>query len=445
MRKKYTNKPLNQQEINLLFDLKNDDERIEKFPNHSINFLRKELTNERKRRNLKNRKSKLDTPLTEEQLNILIRIKDEGEYLDVFPNHSRQYLRKQKKKYRDELGLDRNNKLIETTIEQDLLLGNKDKLISKLSNKNKELIREMELLRKENDIVQKLRNDVFPQEVSIVTSNKSVTSAVVVQCSDWHIEETVTENQVSGLNRFDLSVADKRMNQLVNVSKEIIDTIILPYNIQTLILPLQGDFISGNIHDELLEGNSLLPGDAILKAQNMLIGLIDFYIENTTIPEIMIVVSSGNHGRMTKKQRISTELGNSLEHYMYNILFDRYRENNRINFNLQQGYHTIVDVYGTKVRFHHGHFIRYGGGVGGITIPVNKAISQWNKTKNVDLDVFGHFHQTLNHKNFVCNGSLIGYNAYAVSIKAEYEPPSQNLFVIDSKRGKTLFTPIVLD
>jgi hypothetical protein len=80
--------------------------------------------------------------------------------------------------------------------------------------------------------------------------------------------------------------------------------------------------------------------------------------------------------------------------------------------------------------------IRYGGGVGGLTIPANKAITQWNRLKHADFDCFGHFHQAFDGGTFISNGSMIGYNAYAISIKAAYEEPVQMLFGIHSKLGK---------
>ena len=89
--------------------------------------------------------------------------------------------------------------------------------------------------------------------------------------------------------------------------------------------------------------------------------------------------------------------------------------------------------------------IRYQGGVGGVYIPVNKAISQWSRAKHADLDVFGHFHQAKHDVRFISNGSLIGYNAFAISIKADFEPPKQAFFLIDRKRGVTIYAPIMFD
>jgi hypothetical protein len=73
-----------------------------------------------------------------------------------------------------------------------------------------------------------------------------------------------------------------------------------------------------------------------------------------------------------------------------------------------------VDIFGKTVRFHHGHAINYQGGIGGIFIPAFKAISQWDKMRQADVDFFGHFHQHKDGSKFVSNGSLIGFNTYAL-------------------------------
>lgn len=95
------------------------------------------------------------------------------------------------------------------------------------------------------------------------------------------------------------------------------------------------------------------------------------------------------------------------------------------------GLHLYIDVNGFIIRTHHGHALKYGGGVGGLTIPVNKAIAQWNKARWANHDFFGHFHTYFPASNFNCNGSLIGYNAYGMSIKADFEKPVQTFSLIN--------------
>lgn len=129
---------------------------------------------------------------------------------------------------------------------------------------------------------------------------------------------------------------------------------------------------------------------------------------------------------------------------MYHALAKRFEDEERVQFIISDGYHTYLDVYGFTIRFHHGHQIKYYGGVGGITIPLNKAVAAWNKAHPVYLDVVGHFHQLFDGGNWVVNGSLIGYNAFALSIKASPETPRQAFFLIDKLDGKTVMAPIIL-
>jgi|GEM_PF-596966 len=327
----------------------------------------------------------------------------------------------------------------------DIKLRNKDRENKLLNEKYKRALSEIEELKVESKMVDTLSNNFTPKIIkSTPNIIKGSESAIVLQWSDWHIEETVHYHSVNGLNEFNLGIAEKRINCLMHDTGRMVDMIKVPYKTKKIIIHLGGDFITGDIHDDLMESNSLMPTEAIIEVQNRIAGAIDYILANTGLP-IEIVSSTGNHGRMTKQQRISTELGHSLEQYMYYVLEQHYKSNKMVTFHAQRSYHTILDIYGTITRFHHGHFMRYGGGVGGPTIPINKAIAAWNRSIRADLDVFGHFHQSLIGKGFILNGCLIGYNPYAVSIKAEYEPPSQNLFVIDSKRGRTLYTPIILE
>jgi hypothetical protein len=157
------------------------------------------------------------------------------------------------------------------------------------------------------------------------------------------------------------------------------------------------------------------------------------------------VVNFTGNSRITVKQRVATDHGNSLEWLMYLNLAEHYKGNDRVEFVVNEGYHTYLDIYDFTIRFHHGQALRYQGGVGGIYIPVNKAINQWNKSKRADLDCFGHFHQMKNAGTFISNGSLIGWNSFAIRIKADFEKPKQAFFLVDKKYFVNCIRPIVLN
>jgi hypothetical protein len=304
-------------------------------------------------------------------------------------------------------------------------------------------------LEAENSAFLKL-SEAQPDVVDVLPKTASGTSesALVFPWSDWHIEETVLPDQVSNKNEYNLEIMEARFQKLLRGGMAWYKISSRDTTIKTIVLALLGDFITGSIHDDLAEGNSLAPADAIHKAYSLIVSGIKFLLANTPKDvELVIPCHSGNHGRMTKEQRIATEAGNSLEYFMYLMLRDYFQDEKRITFIVQPGYHSYVRFFegAYEIRFHHGHQINYQGGVGGITIPVNKAIAQWNKARTVNLDVFGHFHTKFDGGNFVTNGSMIGYNAYAVSIKASYEKPEQQLFLVNREYGeKTAVMPIFL-
>lgn len=262
--------------------------------------------------------------------------------------------------------------------------------------------------------------------------------------SDWHVEERVMGHEINNLNRYNMRIAKARSETFFRSSLRITKMLGRDISIKTVVLALLGDFITNYIHDELVEVNQTQPIKAIIYAQNLIASGIQFVLDNSDY-ELLVPCHSGNHGRVSRKTHFSTEPGHSLEYFMYKNLEHHFAGNPRVKFLVAEGYHSYVKVYDTTIRFHHGHAMRYLGGVGGITIPVNKAIAQWNKAIPADIDVFGHWHQFFDGGNFVCNGSMIGYNAFALSIKASFEKPRQALFLIDKKRGKTATFPICFE
>lgn len=129
---------------------------------------------------------------------------------------------------------------------------------------------------------------------------------------------------------------------------------------------------------------------------------------------------------------------------MYNNLANIFADNQRVKFLISDGYHLYVKIFDYTLRFHHGHQMKYLGGVSGLSLPALKAIAQWDKGIKADFDFFGHFHNFQRHSKFISNGSLIGYNAYALSLKATYEQPNQIFALIDKKHGLTVTCPIFL-
>lgn len=278
----------------------------------------------------------------------------------------------------------------------------------------------------------------------IVPREKSGTGegTVVMVASDWHVEERVDPKTINGVNEYSLEVAERRATGFFQSGLRLTRLLQQDIQIRTIVVPLLGDFISNDIHEEFADLTDAQPIKAIVFAQKLIASGIEFLLAHSKC-DLVVPCHSGNHGRTTKTTRFGSEAGHSLEYLMYLMLAAYFRSEPRVKFIVSEGYHSYLKVYDAEIRFHHGHAIKYQGGVGGITIPVLKAIAQWDKVRRADLDVFAHFHQLRDGGKWLSNGSLIGYNAYAQSIKADFEPPKQLLFLLDKKRGRTCTWPIL--
>jgi hypothetical protein len=269
-------------------------------------------------------------------------------------------------------------------------------------------------------------------------------AAACIMCSDWHLEEYVDPSTVNGLNEYNLDIARTSVSNCFSNGLRLVEICQKDVHIDTIVLILNGDIINGYIHEEFVEDNLLSPTEASLLGLDLISSGINYLLKHSKC-KLKVICKFGNHGRTTIKSRVATGYKNSYEWMVFQLVAREYRGDSRVEVVVDNSYLTYVDIYGYTLRIHHGDNIGYQGGVGGVTIPLNKAIAQWNKHKTAYLDVVAHFHQLqldTGSFRYVMNGSIVGYNAYAIKIKAAFEEPKQGFFLIDSKRGKTITAPI---
>lgn len=308
------------------------------------------------------------------------------------------------------------------------------------------LLEENESLRKELSAV---RSALHPPEV-IVYKQPAWERSDAVACavaSDWHVEEQVVPEAVHGLNEYNLDVARSRAEHFFKNWLRLADILARETKITTLFLAGLGDFFSGWIHEELLASTLLAPGDAARFCKGLFVSGIDYILRESSYA-IEGVLIPGNHGRMTEKLHFSDPTGTSLESVMYDSIRDRYHNNPRVRLEVSEHamrYRRFFERF--TMRLIHGYEVKYGGGVGGITVPIRKALAQWNNPIRADLTVMGHFHQFFDGGDFLVNGSLIGYSPYSQAIKASFEEPRQAFFLVHARKGgqKSVTAPIWLD
>lgn len=269
--------------------------------------------------------------------------------------------------------------------------------------------------------------------------------ALVVLASDWHVGENVYPDAVADRNVYHPEIARIRASRFFDGVSWMTDYHRQKFSIRDVILWLGGDLITGYIHPELEEDNDLSPTEEVLFAKGLLVSGIRRLLEDPQTERILIPCNFGNHGRTTVKRRIKTGAKNSFEWLLYMELADKFEDEPRVQFVIPRSAHTYVDAYGWRLHFTHGDEVNYWGGVGGLSIPLNKRIPKWDRVKESDFHHVGHFHQFLDLGHTLVNGSLIGYTEYAMSAGCDFEPPQQACYVLDSRRGKCFVSPIWVD
>lgn len=255
---------------------------------------------------------------------------------------------------------------------------------------------------------------------------------------DWHIEERVRPETIHGINEYSVKIAEERMKRFFSNGVKLVRNV---KHCNELVLVLGGDFISGYIHEELVQGNNLSPTKAIHTCYSFLRSGIE-YIRQNLDHKLTIVCVVGNHARTGQKRTVETAVENSYEWLMYKMLESHF---DGVDFIIPEGKMCYLDIYGKTIRITHGDQIRGGRGIGGVTVPILRKIAQWDNSKKADLTILHHFHQLIFFTNFVCNGSGVGFNAFAEEIGASPEPPQQAFFVFEKDRGVTLSAPVFLD
>lgn len=271
-----------------------------------------------------------------------------------------------------------------------------------------------------------------------LTHHKNGSRYAIALFSDAHIEERVNPASVQYLNEYNVKIAEERITKYFSNLASCLNE----DRVEDLIFACLGDIISGFIHDELSQCNELTPLEAIYKAQSLLFSGLQFLCKNTSLNKITFIGIVGNHSRTTKKIQHANGYKMNYEWLMYQNLRDKCKDNGLpIDFNIPDSEVAVVNTDDGKCyMFAHGFQIK-GSGTGtvcGIYPALNRLTMKWDRTFRQNKVFIGHFHSCTSIPNAVVNGSIIGYNAFALSNGMPYEEPAQMYEVHDTIMGELL-------
>jgi len=297
----------------------------------------------------------------------------------------------------------------------------------------------------ENQVLKNV--SLIESEPSVIPTPKKnlegeLTAVAVV--SDNHAFEVVKKEEVNGLNEHNAKICDARLTKLFQKIVQLVDIERQGATIKNLVVGLIGDHMTNQMHLDQVETNDGTPMEEVLFLFEKFTGGFDYLLEHGGFDTISTVCCDGNHGRHTIKQQHANRAKHSYEWLLFQMLAKYYKDDPRVKFDIAEGQHIYSELYGRTIRWTHGDGFKYNGGVGGLTIPANKAIAQWDKGVRADFTIFGHYHTSYLDKRFLSNGASIGYGAYSLRVKAPFEPPSQSLLMVSPKYFISSYRPIYL-
>lgn len=270
---------------------------------------------------------------------------------------------------------------------------------------------------------------------------KGVSEATAIATiSDVHLGQEIKSEQVNGLNEYNARICRERCDMFFERVVRLTNKERQDVNIDELVLFLGGDFLEGALHMDTIMATDLSgPISQVVEMNKMLEAGIKYLIKEGGYKQITVVCADGNHGRISAKQHHHSRRGNALEYYLYYNLASRFPE---LNWYIKESLLTYVPVYDSVIRFMHGDRIAYGG-VNGFYTYLHRRIYEWDTSMRANYTILGHLHQYTPNRRYMVNGSMVGYNPFAVALGAQYEPPIQGFMLWDKKRGPTVHIPVL--
>jgi len=262
--------------------------------------------------------------------------------------------------------------------------------------------------------------------------------------SDWHIGETISKEE-TGTNAFSIAIASKRIKRLIADTARRIK-LVKPSKVVIFGL---GDYISGNIHQELLEGAEQGVTEQTEQAGLFLAQAFNAITDCTRRPVHFYGLSTDNHGRLTKKPQFKGRYKSNLSYLSLQYAKISLHPARRDKFKIIKPISTVIPLEekegepATNILITHGDHIKSYS-----TLPYygmeryrsRELFHRFHSTGNgFDFLFLGHFHvPALIGSNVVVNGSLSGTSEFDAA-RGYYSQPAQVSLLLSQRRIQDFF------
>jgi hypothetical protein len=275
---------------------------------------------------------------------------------------------------------------------------------------------------------------------------KGSPQTMVVLLSDTHVGAVVRPEQTGGFGRYDFPTFLARLkfyeDAIVSILKDHTNT-----PVPELVLCLGGDMLDGMLNHGAESGqpNPLFTqfygaGHAIAQ----FIRAVSAYV-----PQIRIYCTAGNHTRWGTQHRMPTNNRfSNFDTVLYAFLEALTRDLPTVKWNLNQQPFARFDIFGFRFQLLHGDTLRGGDKALGLPahaigrlVSATTSLCEKEETPAPHFFLTGHLHRQftlpLAKGSFVINGGFPGLDGYGMSENFTPVSPTQVLFFVHPKFGKT--------
>jgi len=233
--------------------------------------------------------------------------------------------------------------------------------------------------------------EVFPKGNPNGKFKGDTPQSVVAPLSDTHIGEFVDIDQMKGLNSYNFEIFNNRLYGWANQVVSLVELRRNAVPIPELVVPMLGDMISGDIHEELSHTNLANCMMQMIRGANLIAQALMYiapHFENVRVPCVV-----GNHGRMTRKPPMKDKFMD-WDFLMYQWIAALCREQTNIEFHIPKSFLTVYPVCNQNILMMHGDAVSGAGSLASVTKVITNLRSVLHFKKGLESEV-GHIPETV--------------------------------------------------
>ena len=265
--------------------------------------------------------------------------------------------------------------------------------------------------------------------------------AAVAMLSDLHAGEVVEKEAVAGLGEYNWQRFRERLGLWTQVVIDLSeDKRREKHKLDTLTVLLDGDIVSGEIHDDTARTNALGP-ISTTAATSQLVGHALAQLSRH-FESVHVSCTVGNHGRLDRKPRHKEAVERNWDWLTFHMTKQHLAAQPHISWEIPTAKHIVTPVLNERILHMHGdgipswlNFPRYG--IDRVTKRMRETLQSVEQYFTVVC--MGHFHTSEKMDTpagpIYVNGSFPGVTEFGLQRMHSALPPKQWLLTIHEEHG----------